>query len=59
MELKTRFSLLDLLIISCCKVAATFDVELAARWGAAMGVEFRGKGANVQVRHLLHYPTKT
>ena len=30
-------------------VAATWDVELAERWGAGMGEEFRGKGANVQL----------
>jgi hypothetical protein len=29
-------------------VAATFDVELARRWGEAMGTEFFEKGTNVQ-----------
>lgn len=28
-------------------IAATFDVELAAAWGKAMGAEFKAKGANV------------
>eukprot|EP01079_Euglenida_sp_SAG-EU17-18_P004094 gene4094-4429_t len=30
-------------------VAATFDPALAEQWGAAMGVEFATKGANVQL----------
>ena len=30
-------------------VAATFDPALARAWGAAMGAEFRAKGANVQL----------
>ena len=30
-------------------VGATFDRELAQRWGAAMGAEFAGKGATVQL----------
>ena len=30
-------------------VAATWDVQLAGEWGAAMGAEFRAKGANVQL----------
>jgi len=30
-------------------VAATFDVAQAAAWGDAMGEEFRGKGADVQL----------
>lgn len=30
-------------------MAATWDVEIAERWGNAMGIEFRGKGANVQL----------
>jgi beta-glucosidase len=30
-------------------VAATWDRALAGRWGAAMGAEFRAKGANVQL----------
>lgn len=30
-------------------VAATWDVDAAAAWGAAMGEEFAGKGANVQL----------
>ena len=30
-------------------IAATFDAEAAREWGAAMGAEFHGKGANVQL----------
>ena len=30
-------------------VAATWDRSLAEEWGAAMGAEFRAKGANVQL----------
>ena len=30
-------------------VGATWDVELVYAWGAAMGAEFWGKGANVQL----------
>ena len=30
-------------------VGATWDVSLAGEWGVAMGKEFRGKGANVQL----------
>jgi len=30
-------------------VGATWDVDLAKRWGGAMGREFAGKGANVQL----------
>jgi beta-glucosidase len=30
-------------------IAATWDTALALRWGEAMGAEFRGKGANVQL----------
>ena len=30
-------------------IAATWDPEAARRWGAAMGAEFRAKGANVQL----------
>jgi len=30
-------------------IAATFDVKQAAAWGDAMGEEFAGKGANVQL----------
>ena len=32
---------------SALAVGATFDPDLAARWGVAMGKEFRGKGAHV------------
>lgn len=34
---------------SVLSVAASWDAELVGRWGAAMGAEFRGKGANVQL----------
>jgi beta-glucosidase len=30
-------------------IAATWDTALALQWGEAMGAEFRGKGANVQL----------
>eukprot|EP01046_Picozoa_sp_COSAG06_P001132 COSAG06_NODE_34_length_31045_cov_28.806469_17_plen_311_part_00 len=30
-------------------MAATWDRDLMRKWGAAMGTEFRGKGANVQL----------
>ena len=36
-------------------VAATWDRELIARRGAAMGAEFRGKGANVMLGFVLLY----
>lgn len=34
---------------SSLTVAATWDTELAARWGVAMGTEFWEKGTNVQL----------
>jgi len=34
---------------SVLSVAAAWDAELAGRWGTAMGREFKGKGANVQL----------
>lgn len=34
---------------SALTVAATWDVELSWQWGVAMGREFYGKGANVQL----------
>uniref|UniRef100_A0A7S1CC37 Probable beta-glucosidase G n=1 Tax=Bicosoecida sp. CB-2014 TaxID=1486930 RepID=A0A7S1CC37_9STRA len=30
-------------------IGASFDVDAASKWGTAMGVEFYGKGANVQL----------
>eukprot|EP00756_Hemistasia_phaeocysticola_P001761 Hpha_TRINITY_DN11228_c0_g1::TRINITY_DN11228_c0_g1_i1::g.167526::m.167526/K05349/bglX; beta-glucosidase len=33
---------------SSLNMGATFDPELAGRWGAAMGLEFWGKGTNIQ-----------
>jgi beta-glucosidase len=34
---------------SAMTVAAAWDVDLMYQWGAAMGAEFYGKGANVQL----------
>ena len=34
---------------SAMTVGATWDVDLVYQWGKAMGVEFWGKGANVQL----------
>ena len=34
---------------SALSVAASWDPELLYRWGAAMGTEFKAKGANVQL----------
>ncbi len=42
---------------SALSVAATWDTALAYEWGAAMGQEFKAKGANVQLApvKILHY----
>ena len=34
---------------SALAMAATWDTSLAQQWGEAMGEEFKGKGANVQL----------
>ena len=34
---------------SALAIAATWSTEAAIEWGVAMGAEFKGKGANVQL----------